>query len=173
MSPEKPEKLQTMKVFADPFTYRVATFELLLESPPCRAFAGWGPTDLHATPPFVLSSLRAFARLSHSGDTVPMNHPIFGYYINQDERGCFEADVRNEAGNTVFDIAAGDSLSEDESSIFEDGFMRDKHDIRGLEEHMKSLGLIPSDGQLMPMKEFEDELENRQAETPSSGMPGL
>lgn len=46
---------------------------------------------------------------------------IFEYFINLDERGSFYADVRNPQGETVFEIKVGNELSEDESSIFDDG----------------------------------------------------
>ena len=55
------------------------------------------------------------------------------YYINKDERGEFNADVRDENDNTVF---------ETDEQIFEDGFLRNKTDISGLEKHLKSLEII-------------------------------
>lgn len=79
----------------------------------------------------------------------------FGYYIDLDERGDFQADIRDEAGKTVFEITAGSSLGEDESSIFDDGFMRDKNDIDGLAEYLPELGVIPRDGVIFSMQEFE------------------
>ncbi|WP_240533969.1 hypothetical protein [Aeromonas veronii] len=36
--------------------------------------------------------------------------PLYGYYINLDERGDFYADVRDADGSTVFEIRAGESL---------------------------------------------------------------
>lgn len=86
---------------------------------------------------------------------------IFGYYINLDERGDFNADVRNENGKTVFEIQAGASLGEDETSIFEDGFMRHKEDVAGLESYLKDLGVIPGDARVLPMVEFEQAMEDR------------
>lgn len=85
--------------------------------------------------------------------------PLYGYYINLDERGDFYADVRDADGSTVFEIRAGESLGEDESSIFEDGFMRDKHDLSGLTEHLRSLGVIPQDAEVLTASEFEQRLE--------------
>ncbi len=84
---------------------------------------------------------------------------IFGYYIDLDERGDFVADVRNTEGKTVFEIRAGNSLHEDESSIFEDGFMRDKNDVSGLTEYLRSMEVIPRDAQVLPMQEFEQRLD--------------
>ncbi|WP_323025771.1 hypothetical protein [Castellaniella sp.] len=92
----------------------------------------------------------------------------FGYYIDLDERGDFVADVRNAEGKTVYEIRAGDSLDEDESSIFDDGYMRDKHDVSGLTEYLRSLGVIPQDARVLPMQEFEQRLEARaDAEAPA------
>lgn len=84
---------------------------------------------------------------------------IFGYYIDLDERGDFVADVRNAEGKTVFEIRAGNSLNQDESSIFEDGFMRDKDDVSGLTDYLRSLGVIPQEARVLPMMEFEQRLE--------------
>lgn len=84
---------------------------------------------------------------------------LYGYYINLDERGDFYADVRDAGGQTVFEIHAGASLGEDESSIFEDGFMRDKDDLSGLTEHLRSLGVIPQDAEVLSTSEFEQRLE--------------
>ena len=64
------------------------------------------------------------------------------YHINLDERGSFYADVRNSQGNTVFEIKAGDELGEDETSIFEDGFMKHKQDLNGLAHYLVDLGVI-------------------------------
>ena len=90
--------------------------------------------------------------------------PIFGLYVNLDERGSFQADVRNEDGNTVYEIKAGNELDEDESSIFDDGYMKDKNDTEGLTEYLRSLSVIPADGRILPMSEFESELDNRNSE---------
>lgn len=86
---------------------------------------------------------------------------IFGYYINLDERGDFYADVRDAAGKTIFEVRAGSSLGEDESSIFDDGFMRNKDDVDGLTEYLQSLSIIPVDARVLPMTEFETALEER------------
>lgn len=84
----------------------------------------------------------------------------FGYFIDLDERGSFRADVRDASGKTVFEIAAGDELPEGESSVFEDGFMRDKHDLAGLQAHLVNLGVLGDSDQLLPMAEFESQLED-------------
>ncbi len=66
---------------------------------------------------------------------------ILTYHINLDERGSFYADVRRNE-ETIFEIKAGNELAEDESSIFDDGFMKDKYDTEGLADYLFDLGLI-------------------------------
>jgi len=84
---------------------------------------------------------------------------IYGYYINLNERGDFQADVRNVDGDTIFEIRAGSSLDDDEISIFEDGFMRHPNDISGLEDYLRYLGILDKDARLMGMCDFERYLE--------------
>jgi hypothetical protein len=93
---------------------------------------------------------------------LPVNDPVFGYYINLDERGDFYADVRTEQEKTVCEIRAGESLGEDESNIFEDGFMKNKHDVAGLESYLKSLKIIPENGKVMPSAQFEAYLGDKE-----------
>lgn len=66
---------------------------------------------------------------------------ILTYHINLDERGSFSADVRRD-GKTIFEIKAGNELAEDESSIFEDGFMKNKYDMEGLTDYLFEMGVI-------------------------------
>lgn len=73
----------------------------------------------------------------------------YEYTINLDERGSFNADVRDEDGKTVFEIKAGDELGEDETSIFEDGYMKHKNDIAGLEKYLKELGFMEPEAKLV------------------------
>ena len=80
---------------------------------------------------------------------------LYGYYINDDERGSFFADVRNPKGSTIFEIRAGNSLEEDESSIFDDGFMCDKGDVAGLTTYLIDLGVIPKESQILTSEDFE------------------
>ncbi|MBN8865259.1 MAG: hypothetical protein J0H92_17930 [Sphingobacteriales bacterium] len=67
------------------------------------------------------------------------------YVIDLDERGSFLAHVENKNGKAVFNIKAGNELKEDESSIFEDGWMKHKEDIDGLEKYLKQLRIIRQD----------------------------
>ena len=66
------------------------------------------------------------------------------YHINLNERGSFLADVRRDE-ETIFEIKAGNELTEDETSVFEDGFMEHERDVAGLESYLIHLGLITED----------------------------
>lgn len=92
-------------------------------------------------------------------EDAKQHDPIYGYYINLDERGDFYADVRDRDGNTVYEVRAGDSLEEDGSSIFDDGFMRHKEDLVGLGRYLRDMGIISKGGELLSMSEFEKRLE--------------
>ena len=63
-------------------------------------------------------------------------------HVNLDERGGFYADVRSPDGSTVFEIKAGNELAEDETSIFEDGYMAHKGDVSGLTDYLRELDII-------------------------------
>lgn len=71
----------------------------------------------------------------------------FGYYIDLDERGEFSADVRNQKGKTVFEISGFE--------IFEDGFMKHKEDISGLQDYLVDLGILDQGDKLHDMETFE------------------
>lgn len=86
---------------------------------------------------------------------------IYAYHINLDERGTFYADVRNSSGKTVFEIKI-DGSDGDESNIFEDGFMKHKHDMAGLKEYLVSLGIMG------PKTRLVDEDTRRVASVPTN-----
>lgn len=95
-------------------------------------------------------------QMKASAATVNRALPLqYGYYINLDERGDFSADVRDVNGRTVFSFVAGSSLTEVESSLFEDGFMRDKNDVEGLTSYLRDLLLIPANAVVLSMDAFE------------------
>ncbi len=59
---------------------------------------------------------------------------VYRYFINLDERGEFYADVRNVRDRSIFEIKGFE--------IFEDGWMRHKHDLDGLKRYLVHLGLM-------------------------------
>jgi hypothetical protein len=63
----------------------------------------------------------------------------YEYYINLDERGEFEADVRDADGKTVFELNA---------DLFEDGWMKNKHDIFGLLGYLEEMDIVPDGSRL-------------------------
>lgn len=79
----------------------------------------------------------------------------YGFYIDLDERGSFIADVRDANDKVVFEVRAGNELGEDETSIFDDGFMRDKNDLQGLQAYLVDLKVIGTDDEILGMREFE------------------
>ena len=75
------------------------------------------------------------------------------YYINLNERGSFSADVRNVSnGKSIFTIKAGNELEAGESSIFEDGYMKNIHDMKGLLEYLKEMGLASQNATLVDLQ---------------------
>ncbi|WP_305906280.1 hypothetical protein Q9L42_020770 (plasmid) [Methylomarinum sp. Ch1-1] len=74
----------------------------------------------------------------------------YGYYINLDERGEFFADVRDANEQTIFEIHGFD--------VFEDGFMKDKNDIAGLQKMLIDQQVIKPSDEILPMVEFEERL---------------
>ena len=60
----------------------------------------------------------------------------FEYFTNLNERGEFYADVRDETGQTVFEINNHD--------FFEYGYMSSPEDINGLLDFMIEIGIADS-----------------------------
>jgi EAL domain-containing protein (putative c-di-GMP-specific phosphodiesterase class I) len=69
--------------------------------------------------------------------------PKFFYYVNLDERGEFNADVRNLLERSVFEIT---TIGIHE--LIEDGFLKHKDDLIGLLTHLKSLEIVPKNAVL-------------------------
>ncbi len=63
----------------------------------------------------------------------------YWYYINLDERGVFDADVRDEHGTTVFEFGSDE---DGEVDIFIDGYMDNKNDLDGLQDYLIELGVL-------------------------------
>jgi hypothetical protein len=66
----------------------------------------------------------------------------YTYHINLDERGDFYADVRHSVtGESVYEIRGFE--------IFDDGYMKHKYDIAGLQSYLQELGIIPGDARII------------------------
>lgn len=91
---------------------------------------------------------------------------IYKYSIDLDERGEFRVHVENSRGRSVWQVAypsyscvnCGESQDTctcenpdytQDSTIFEDGYMRNKNDKTGLENYLKSLGIMPQSAHLV------------------------
>jgi len=85
--------------------------------------------------------------------------PLFGYFINLDERGSFQADVRDKDGTTLYEVRGGDELQEDDESLVSMGYMSDFHDTTGLQGYLQQMGVLSADAQLMPSADFEQALD--------------
>jgi len=84
----------------------------------------------------------------YSDDEMDLMDNTFEYFINLDERGMFYADVRNNAGKTVFEIEINMDI-DNENTIFKDGFMKNQNDLVGLKEYLVSLGIMKPDQRLI------------------------
>jgi len=81
-------------------------------------------------------------KLKEAAFSLSDNEPkTFEYFINLYERGEFFADVRDPAGDSVLTING--------FQIFEDGFMRDVSVLRGLKEHLVSMGIMGQHDELV------------------------
>lgn len=89
----------------------------------------------------------------------------YGYYINLDERGEFYADVRDQNGNTIFEVRN----DEEDGSIglVEAGYMRDPHDLSGLADYLATVSkVIPPGATIHPSDEFEARLDEAHTNRP-------
>lgn len=76
-------------------------------------------------------------------------------YSYHEERGEFHAYVEDMNGKTVWEVHYPDFYEDEESgeliessTIFDDGFMKDVDDVEGLEDYLKSLGILHSGDEL-------------------------
>jgi hypothetical protein len=65
----------------------------------------------------------------------------YKYYVNLDERGDFNADVRAPDGTSVFEICDAEHLWE----LVDGGFMQNKEDLDGLMDYLCGIGILGSD----------------------------
>ncbi|ARL04283.1 hypothetical protein [Burkholderia pseudomallei] len=70
------------------------------------------------------------------------------YVIDLDERGEFAATVREQNANVIYRVTG--------FQIFEDGFMRDKHDLDGLGAYLKSLNILNKGDKLLDTNRFQE-----------------
>lgn len=95
---------------------------------------------------------------------VAENRPIYGYYVNRSDIYDFYADVRNEDGQTIFEVKT--AVEESVWEFSADEFMDHVNDIAGLQEHLIEMGIIRHNGEVMTFDRFEAELDLRQADRP-------
>jgi len=81
---------------------------------------------------------------------LPTYRPLYTYVIDLNERGRFLAHVDNDRERTVFTLSNEDGQESCGGALWmiEDGFMRHIHDVEGLEQYLKSIGIMPAHGRL-------------------------
>ncbi|MFK4132364.1 hypothetical protein ACI2KR_08760 [Pseudomonas luteola] len=77
---------------------------------------------------------------------------VFGYVVNLNERGDFNADVRDLNDKTIYEV----KMDHEEGHIpqVEDGFMRHSTDISGLQSYLTDLGFLQKGDKLLNEKDF-------------------
>ncbi|WP_199032193.1 hypothetical protein [Ralstonia sp. ASV6] len=70
----------------------------------------------------------------------------YGYIVNLDERGEFYADVRQEDGESIFEVRTEDDGTCD---LVQDGFMDNVRDVKGLANHLREQGLMAKSDRLL------------------------
>ena len=93
-------------------------------------------------------------------DLFDRKRTTFGYFVNLDERGVFDADVRNMDDQTVLcvdncEIDEDGIESNGEIGLVQDGHMKHGHDLEGLTEYAVQMGVIPAGSTILPADEFE------------------
>jgi len=69
----------------------------------------------------------------------------YDYFVNLDERGEFNADVRNKNGDTMFQIHDADELE----SMVDFGFMKHGKDLDGLQEYLQMIVVMHKEDKLV------------------------
>lgn len=90
----------------------------------------------------------------------------YGYYVNKDERGEFNADVRDPDGKTVYEIQSDEETGEIPEVV--DGWMKNGADLGGLKEYLVHLGLIPRGADVMDSDRFEDMAQEESRRAPAA-----
>lgn len=88
------------------------------------------------------------------------------YVIDLDERGQFAAHVQDSEGNVFWEVKYPEYIEDVESgemvetsTLFEDGYMKDKNDISGLESYLKETGVL---GEGDGLTDDEDEMNEEE-----------
>ena len=69
----------------------------------------------------------------------------YEYFINLDERGEFNADVRDDQGKTVFEIVSYEHMRE----LMQDGYIANAYDLNSIYDYLlNDIHIIKSDDEL-------------------------
>lgn len=88
----------------------------------------------------------------------------YGYYVDLDERGVFQASVRDEDDSIIYSI----DTSEDTFDIFECGFMRNTSDIQGLTGYLVDMEVIQPEDRILGYNEFQELLKREECDEDES-----
>lgn len=79
----------------------------------------------------------------------PQNGPkTYIFYVNNEGKDTFQADVRDQDGKIIFEVTAKD--------LNNDGMMKTKDDIQGLRNLLISKNKMKQGDQLVPAKEYKN-----------------
>lgn len=88
----------------------------------------------------------------------------FGYFINLDERGQFNADLRDFDNNTLMTVT-NEEQDDDGNELYgeiglvEAGYMKHGRDLSGLADYAIQMGLIPAGSTVLASNDFERKQE--------------
>jgi hypothetical protein len=78
----------------------------------------------------------------------------FGYFVNLNERGSFNADLRDADDNSLMTVS-NDESEDGAIALVEDGYMKHGEDLSGLAAYAIQMGIIPAGSSVLPAKDFE------------------
>lgn len=84
----------------------------------------------------------------------------FGYYINLDERGSFDADLRDMDDKSLMTVSNEEqdedgNVVQGEIGLVEAGYMKHGRDIDGLASYAIQMGIIPAGSVVLNSRDFE------------------
>lgn len=85
----------------------------------------------------------------------------FGYYINLDERGHFDADLRDMDDKSLMSVTNEEqdedgNVSYGEIGLVDAGYMKHGRDLSGLAEYAIQMGVIPEGSTVLDQRDFEE-----------------
>jgi hypothetical protein len=92
-------------------------------------------------------------------------------YSYREDNGEFHAYVETEGGQVVWRVSYPDYYEHEEdgeliesNTLFDDGYMKDVDDVEGLEDYLKSIGVLQHGDELYTEEEWEEHYEEEYAD---------